>query len=134
MITPPFFITNYEKLINSCISFYNESKNKMNLKNVTANRVNLSNYIRTFHKDCETLTPSVNDGIENLKNDKGLVLMTAHQPNLFAYSGVLRKATLIHALAKKIEEILKVPVVCYFGIADQDFTDDRWVRSCQLPK
>ena len=59
--------------------------------------------------------------------------MTAHQPNLFAYSGVLRKATLIHALAGKLEKIAKVPVVSFFGIADQDFTDDRWVRSACLP-
>jgi hypothetical protein len=36
-------------------------------------------------------------------------------------------------LAKRLEELLKVPVVNFFGIADQDFTDDRWVRSCQLP-
>jgi hypothetical protein len=59
--------------------------------------------------------------------------MTAHQPNFFAYSGVLRKATLNFVLANKLESLLKVPVVSFFGIADQDFTDDRWVRSCELP-
>jgi hypothetical protein len=59
--------------------------------------------------------------------------MTAHQPNFFAYSGVLRKATLNFVLAKKLEAALKIPVVSFFGIADQDFTDDRWVRSCELP-
>jgi hypothetical protein len=59
--------------------------------------------------------------------------MTAHQPNFFAYTGVLRKATLNFFLAKKLEGIFKVPVVTFFGIADQDFTDDRWVRSCELP-
>ena len=36
-------------------------------------------------------------------------------------------------LARKLEEKLKVPVVNFFGIADQDFTDDRWVKSFQLP-
>ena len=59
--------------------------------------------------------------------------MTAHQPNLFAYSGVLRKATLNHVLAKGLETQLGVPVISFFGIADQDFSDDRWVRSAQLP-
>jgi hypothetical protein len=75
----------------------------------------------------------VERGIEDLRNGAGVVLMTAHQPNLFAYAGVLRKATLNFVLARKLEEKLKVPVVNFFGIADQDFTDDRWVRSCQLP-
>jgi hypothetical protein len=59
--------------------------------------------------------------------------MTAHQPNFFGYSGVFRKATLAFVLAKKLEKTLGVPVVNFFGIADQDFTDDRWVKSCQLP-
>jgi hypothetical protein len=59
--------------------------------------------------------------------------MTAHQPNLFAYSGVFRKATLNFALARALERMLNVPVVSFFGIADQDFTDDRWVKSFQLP-
>jgi hypothetical protein len=59
--------------------------------------------------------------------------MTAHQPNLFAYSGVFRKATLNHLLAKRLSELLDIPVVSFFGFADQDFTDDRWVRSALIP-
>jgi hypothetical protein len=59
--------------------------------------------------------------------------MTAHQPNLFAYSGVLRKATLNHVLAGRLSKRLDVPVVSFFGLADQDFTDDRWVKSAVLP-
>jgi hypothetical protein len=59
--------------------------------------------------------------------------MAAHQPNLFAYGGVLRKATLNHVLAARLSERLDVPVVSFFGLADQDFTDDRWVKSAVLP-
>jgi hypothetical protein len=59
--------------------------------------------------------------------------MTAHQPNLFAYGGVLRKATLNHVLAGSLSKRLDVPVVSFFGLADQDFTDDRWVKSAVLP-
>ena len=32
---------------------------------------------------------------------EGIVLMSAHQPNLFPYSGVVRKAVLVHAVAEK---------------------------------
>ena len=117
----------------SCVVFYRENEHGMGSQRVLERRASLSVLAEAFHKDCGTLTASVERRIEDLRNGSGLVLMTAHQPNLFAYAGVLRKATLNFVLARKLEEMLKVPVVNFFGIADQDFTDDRWVRSCQLP-
>jgi len=124
---------NFNELVDSCISFYEENKDRINLERVREKRAKLSSFVEVFHNDCGTLTSSVQKRVEDLRNGTGLVLMTAHQPNFFAYSGVFRKATLNFVLARKLEELLKVPVVCFFGIADQDFTDDRWVRSCQLP-
>jgi hypothetical protein len=38
-----------------------------------------------------------------------------------------------HVLADRLSESLDVPVVTFFGFADQDFTDDRWVRSALIP-
>jgi hypothetical protein len=130
---PRVFVDDFKELVDSCVSFYVENEDKMGLESVRERRGKLSGFVEVFHKDCGTLTPSVQRRIEDLRNGVGLVLMTAHQPNFFAYSGVFRKATLIFVLAKRLEEMLKVPVVNFFGIADQDFTDDRWVRSCQLP-
>jgi hypothetical protein len=127
------FPNSVKELVSSCLSFYEENKEKMSSESVREKRRKLSSFVEGFHKDCGTLTPSVAKRIEDLKNGTGLVLMTAHQPNLFAYSGVFRKATLSFFLAKTLEQTVKVPVVNFFGIADQDFTDDRWVRSCQLP-
>ena len=130
---PHILIDNFKELVDSCISFYEENERKMSLERIRKKRTKLSFFVEFFHKDCETLTPSVQKRIEDLRNGIGLVLMTAHQPNFFAYSGVFRKATLNFVLAKTLEKLLKVPVVNFFGIADQDFTDDRWVKSCQLP-
>jgi hypothetical protein len=45
----------------------------------------------------------------------------------------MRKITLISVLAKELEKRLNLPVVNFFGVADQDFTDDRWVKSSLLP-
>jgi hypothetical protein len=129
----PAFVDDFRELVDSCVSFYEENKGKMGLERVHERRVKLSDFAWAFHKDCGTLTPSVQRRIEELRNGFGVVLMTAHQPNFFAYSGVLRKATLNFVLARELEKMLEVPVVSFFGIADQDFTDDRWVRSCQLP-
>jgi len=127
------FVDDFRKLVDSCVSFIERNKDEMNHDRIRERRGKLSFFVEAFHRDCGTLTPSVQKRIEDLRSGKGVVLMTAHQPNLFAYGGVFRKATLNFVLAKKLEEMLEVPVVCFFGIADQDFTDDRWVRSCQLP-
>lgn len=127
------FPEGFKELVSSCLSFCEKNMEKMSSGSVREKRRKLSSFVEGFHKDCGTLTPSVAERIEDLRNGTGLVLMTAHQPNLFAYSGVLRKATLSFVLARKLEEILEVPVVSFFGIADQDFTDDRWVKSALLP-
>lgn len=121
-----------EGLTETCIDFYH-SLRKMDLSEAYERRRQLSKYVRRFHEQCGTLSPNVAESLRNLEDSSCLVLMTAHQPNLFAYSGVFRKATLNHILAKKLSENLKVPVVCLFGVADQDFADDHWVRSALLP-
>ncbi len=129
----PIFSKNFEELLEKCIYFYKKNWKKMDFESIREKRAKLSRFVEIFHKDCGTLTPSVRKRLDDLKNGKSIVLMTAHQPNFFAYGGVLRKATLNFVLAKTLEEILKVPVVNFFGIADQDFTDDRWVKSALLP-
>lgn len=127
------FPNSLEELLEACVSFHRQSKNRMSLELARGRRAGLASFAELFHDECGTLTPAVQKRIADLENGNCIVLMTAHQPNFFAYSGVLRKATLNFVLAKKLENILKIPVVNFFGIADQDFTDDRWVRSCDLP-
>jgi hypothetical protein len=121
------------ELADSCVAFYKANRGIMQSDTVRGKRAQLSEFVEGFHRQCGTLTPYVVEKIRTLKEDDCVVLMTAHQPNLFAYAGVLRKATLNFVLARKLEEMLKVPVVNFFGIADQDFTDERWVKSAILP-
>ena len=128
-----FSYANLEELLRVCVDFYLRSLQRRDIPEVVKRRKQLAKWIRNFHQECGTLTPNLEASIRNLEEASCLVLMTAHQPNLFAYSGVLRKATLNHVLAKKLSERLGVPVVSFFGVADQDFTDDRWVRTAQLP-
>ena len=127
------FPSSLGELLEACVSFYEQSKNKTSLERAKERRAELARFARLFHNECGTLTPLVEERLKDLENGNCIVLMTAHQPNFFAYSGVLRKAALNFVLEKKLESVLKVPVVSFFGIADQDFTDDRWVRSCELP-
>lgn len=131
--TPYISSGTIEELADSCVAFYKTNESIMNTEDVYKKRARLSKYVEDFHRECGTLTVSVQKKIQELRDGNCIVLMTAHQPNLFAYSGVFRKATLNSALSDVLEERLKLPVVSFFGIADQDFTDDRWVRSCELP-
>lgn len=81
-------------------------------------------YVHKFHKESE-ISVNINYG--------GIILMSAHQPNLFAYSGVVRKATLIHAVAENLRNSVNCPIAELFCFADQDFADERWFKSAQLP-
>jgi hypothetical protein len=127
------FPESFQELVRACSSFYKDNLEKLSSEHVRQTRSKLSGFGKVFHKQCGTLTSSVKERLEALEDGNCVVLMTAHQPNFFPYSGVLRKATLNFLLAQKLEESLRIPVVNFFGIADQDFADDRWVRSCQLP-
>jgi hypothetical protein len=127
------FPDSFQELVRACSSFYKNNQKEISAEHVRQARSKLSGFASVFHEQCGTLTPSVKKSLEDLKDGNCIVLMTAHQPNFFPYSGVLRKATLNFLLGEKLEELLGIPVVNFFGVADQDFTDDRWVRSCQLP-
>jgi len=131
--TPNISSGTLEELADSCVAFYKMNKGKMNTDAARKKRAQLSKYVEGFHRQCGTLTASVQEKLQRFREGNCVVLMTAHQPNLFAYSGVFRKATLNCVLGKVLEERLNLPVVSFFGITDQDFTDDRWVRSALLP-
>ena len=124
--------SNLSDLADACEKFHDHFQDQRTIETLTTRR-KLADWIRKFHHECGTLTSQVEQALEKLSSNNCLLLMTAHQPNLFAYGGVLRKATLNHVLAKTLSERLDVPVVSFFGLADQDFTDDRWVRSALLP-
>ena len=132
-LTPNISSGTLEELADSCVAFYKMNRGKMSTDTVRKKRAQLSRHVETFHRDCGTLTAPVQRRIQELRDGNCIVLMIAHQPNFFGYSGVFRKATLNLVLSDMLEKRLKLPVVCFFGIADQDFTDDRWVRSALLP-
>jgi hypothetical protein len=124
--------SNLSDLADACEKFHGHFRDQRTAETFDTRR-KLADWIRKFHHECGTLTSQVEQALEKLDSDNCLLLMTAHQPNLFAYSGVLRKATLNHVLAGRLSKRLDVPVVGFFGLADQDFTDDRWVKSAVLP-
>lgn len=86
----------------------------------------------------QKVSDSLNEKIRSLENkdlNDIIVLLTAHQPNLFPYPGVTKKIALLLALSKKIEELTNhsKEIVSVFAFADHDFVHNKWVRSAELP-
>ena len=99
-----------------------------------ANRIRLGQYIREFHSQAGTLSPAVNESIAMLSDRFSKILVSIHQPNLFAYSGIYKKIILLEALRSTAES--KNPnakLINLFLIVDHDFLDDLWIRMAQLP-
>ncbi|MDD1721411.1 MAG: hypothetical protein LUP95_05435 [Euryarchaeota archaeon] len=93
-------------------------------KTMLAKRSAFVEHAETFHR--EACIPFNAD-------HGGVILMSAHQPNLFPYSGVVRKLVLVHAVAEQLRNTLNSPVMELFCFADQDFADERYFREAQLP-
>ena len=111
----------FSELVDACVSYYKGNFEKMRFDSVRKNRVALSAFVEKFHRDCGTLTPEVQKKLDALSESDCVVVMSAHQPNLFAYSGVMRKISLTSALAQELEKRWKIPVVNFFGVADRSY-------------
>ena len=117
-------------IINS--TWFNESFSATDY--TLTNREHLSEYVRRFHTAANTLTPAVNSAIGLLSDPSSKLLVSIHQPNLFAYGGVYKKIVLLETLKGLAES--KKPnskLVNLFLIVDHDFLDDIWMRTAQLP-
>ena len=105
-------------------------------ENILSNRRKLSRHISAFHSQAGTDLPGVKRCLGNLCNPSTQILISIHQPNLFAYSGVFKKIVLlqtIKSLLEKQNDSLKDSFVNLFVIVDHDFMDDIWIRAAQLP-
>jgi hypothetical protein len=99
-----------------------------------ANRRLLSQYIRAFHRQANTLTARVIESIGLLDNPNSKILVSMHQPNLFAYGGVYKKIILLETLRAAVEsKNANAQLVNLFLIIDHDFLNDMWIRTAQIP-
>ena len=71
---------------------------------VLHNRFMLKSFIKKFHSEAGTLTDNVESCIDLLDNPTTKILVSTHQPNLFAYSGVFKKIVMLEALKRAVEE------------------------------
>ena len=112
--------------------YNNHDPEKIAEKNLR-NRRNFTDCIRKFHEEADTLTSLVRERIERLERENDhILLLSAHQPNLMPYSGVIKKLTLMEAVKRRLETLYSTPVISLYSISDETFPD-RWVKTAQLP-
>jgi hypothetical protein len=98
------------------------------------NRAKLQKFIDKFHLEANTMTSGVSSNIKLLNLPTTKILVSIHQPNLFAYSGVFKKIVLLETLKNTIEKNdPDKKIINLFLIVDHDFMDESWVRLAQLP-
>jgi hypothetical protein len=101
---------------------------------VIQNRKILKSFIQKFHSEAGTISTNVEDNIRLLDDPSTLVLVSTHQPNLFAYSGVFKKIVLLETLKNSVQRLdKKRKIINLFLIIDHDFIDELWIRLAQLP-
>ena len=131
------YISSVPDTLSEAVDIVNSSRFRENYSSTDytlANRERLARYIRHFHTGANTLNPDVSGSIERLDDPSSRLLVSIHQPNLFAYGGVYKKIILLETL-KDIAESKKADtkLINLFLIVDHDFLDDIWMRTAQLP-
>lgn len=101
---------------------------------VLDNRLKLATQSFEFHSQAGTLTNGVRDRIDLLKDRSAEIIVSIHQPNLFAYSGVFKKIVLLQTIKTLLERpITNKKIINLFLIIDHDFMGELWTRVAQLP-
>jgi hypothetical protein len=131
---------NFSDAVNKMSSSFGSSSNRA----VTAarpmdyvilnNRLKLQKFIDKFHSEANTMTSDVSSSIKLLNLPTTKILVSIHQPNLFAYSGVFKKIVLLETLKHMMEKHdPNKKIINLFLIVDHDFMDESWIRLAQLP-
>ncbi len=121
---------------------YQESREGKDSEHIMETRSKIVQFSKTYlNKISPDMAPQMRenilemmDTIEHSDPSETIVLMSAHQPNLFAYSGVLRKIALLKAVEKYMKNNVEhKKIICFYGFADHDFVNNKWVRSAEMP-
>jgi len=137
--------SNSVDLVDEILEYATISRSRNDWNRIIQTRNSIADFSISFLQKIERLglqsekVAKIFDSIDQLRDGDDpksiLVLMTAHQPNLFAYSGVLRKIALISAVSGMIRKRFgweNTKVICFYGVADHDFANNKWVRSAEI--
>ena len=132
------YISSIPERLSDAVLRVREQLTVTNTENILSNRRNLAKHIASFHNQAGTNYRAVDQNRMNLEDPSAQILVSIHQPNLFAYGGVFKKIVLLQTIKSMLEKgndasDTKARFINLFLIVDHDFMDDVWIRVAQLP-
>jgi len=132
------YISSIPESLSDAVKRVREQLTVTNIENILSNRRKLAKHIAAFHEQAGTDFPAVDKNRMNMKTPSAQILVSIHQPNLFAYGGVFKKIILLQTIKSMLEKgndttETNTRFINLFLIVDHDFMDDVWIRVAQLP-
>ena len=132
------YISSIPDSLSDAVKRVREQLTVTNIENILSNRRKLAKHIAAFHEQAGTDFPAVDKNRMNMQTPSAQILVSIHQPNLFAYGGVFKKIILLQTIKSMLEKgndttETNTRFINLFLIVDHDFMDDVWIRVAQLP-
>lgn len=132
------YISTIPESLSDAVKRVREQLTVTNTENILSNRRKLAKHIAAFHGQAGTDFQAVDQNRINIQDPSAQILVSIHQPNLFAYGGVFKKIILLQTIKSMLEKgndasDTNTRFVNLFLIVDHDFMDDVWIRVAQLP-
>jgi len=132
------YISSIPESLSDAVKRVREQLTVTNIENILSNRRKLAKHIAAFHEQAGTDFPAVDKNRMNMQTPSAQILVSIHQPNLFAYGGVFKKIILLQTIKSMLEKgndttETNTRFINLFLIVDHDFMDDAWIRVAQLP-
>ena len=132
------YISSIPESLSDAVKRVREQLTVTNTENILSNRRKLAKHIAAFHEQAGTDFPAVDKNRMNMQTPSAQILVSIHQPNLFAYGGVFKKIILLQTIKSMLEKgndttETNTRFINLFLIVDHDFMDDVWIRVAQLP-
>ena len=130
------YISSIPESLSDAVKRVKEELTVTNAENIISNRRKLAKHIAAFHSQAGTDFPGVNRSRMNIQDPSAQILISIHQPNLFAYGGVFKKIVLLQTIKSMLQQgndPSNTRFINLFLIVDHDFMDDVWIRVAQLP-
>ena len=132
------YISSIPESLSDAVKRVREQLTVTNIENILSNRRKLAKHIAPFHEQAGTDFPAVDKNRMNMQTPSAQILVSIHQPNLFAYGGVFKKIILLQTIKSMLEKgndttETNTRFINLFLIVDHDFMDDVWIRVAQLP-
>ena len=132
------YISSIPESLSDAVKEIREQIEVTKTENVLSNRKMLAKHIADFHHEAGTNFPAVCQNRTNMQEPSAQILVSIHQPNLFAYGGVFKKIVLLQTIKSMLDKVrdkheINTRFINLFLIVDHDFMDDVWMRVAQLP-